>query len=121
MERTWTPTAAGVLDILSGLSALIGCLVLGILGALAHGPIGHARWGGAPDFVTWLPLTLLSSIAFFLFVIGILAVIGGVYAVQRRHWGWSLIGSIAAVLSFFPLGVPAVILTIMAEKEFTQT
>jgi hypothetical protein len=121
MERTWTPTAAGVLDILAGLSALFGCLTLGLLGTLAHGPISHVRHGCAPDFVAWLPLTFLSLIAFFLFVIGIVAVIGGVFAVQRRHWGWSLIGSIAAVLSFFPLGIPAIILTIMAEKEFTRS
>jgi hypothetical protein len=53
-----------------------------------------------------------------LLVFGILSLVGGMFAVQRRHWAWALVGSIAAIFCFFPLGVAAVILVIMAEKEF---
>jgi hypothetical protein len=32
----------------------------------------------------------------------------------------ALVGSIAALFAFFPVGIPAIVLTVMAENEFNQ-
>jgi len=53
-----------------------------------------------------------------------LALVGGIFALQRRRWGWALAGSIAAVfasipiLRFLPVGIVAIIFTAIAKDEF---
>ena len=47
----------------------------------------------------------------------ILAVIGGVMALRRVHWGWALAGAICSLL--FPFtGIPAIILLVKSKGEF---
>jgi hypothetical protein len=51
-------------------------------------------------------------------LLGVLAIVGGVYALKRRHWGLALAGAIAGVIVFFPCGIPAIIFTTIARPEF---
>jgi hypothetical protein len=73
-------------------------------------------------------------------IIGLLAIIGGIYALRRHKWRWALIGSISAALGiagipivvytlswspftfvfagFGILGVPAIIFTVLSKTEF---
>lgn len=108
MKRTWKPTVAGVLDIISG---------VGFLGA--------AIWvlstsGGSPDGVilalSWMPFTIV-------------ALAGGVCAFRRKMWRLALNGSISAALVGFVimmpyasllLGIPAIIFIKMSKEEFGQ-
>ena len=53
-------------------------------------------------------------------IIGILALIGGVLAIQRKKWKWALVGSIAGSLSVLPLGIPAIILIALSKDEFAK-
>jgi len=48
----------------------------------------------------------------------IFPILGGVYALQRRKWGWALAGSIIAIIGVFPLGVLSTIFVLMAKDEF---
>ena len=48
-----------------------------------------------------------------------LAIAGGILAVLRKRWRWSLAGSIAAALSLIILGIPAVVLIAISKDEFT--
>ena len=111
MDRSWIPTVAGVLDILAGVPALIAVLALLFAGAML---------GVVPEEdevpVEWVQ-ALLVCIAGLVFAGGVLAVIGGAFALQRRRFGWMLVGAIAAAVCFPPLGVPAIVLTVLAEKE----
>jgi hypothetical protein len=117
MEKTWAPTVAGILDIVAGVMSLIGCLVLAILGSAAHHAFQH--YVRCEDvFLPCSPGVLFSGLSLMLLVFGVLSLVGGIFAVQRRNWAWALVGSIAAIFCFFPLGVVAVILVVMAEKEF---
>ena len=54
-------------------------------------------------------------------VVGALAIVGGVFALRKTHWGWALAGSIGATIVFFPCGVPAIIFTAMGKPEFQST
>ncbi|MFC2024682.1 hypothetical protein ACFLTJ_03845 [Chloroflexota bacterium] len=123
MEKTWKPTTAGILTIIAGClgigaGALLTLLAipLGVGGAVA-GFLGQTEILGG----------LLGGLAGFLGVIGagiigvgIVALIGGIYALRRRVWGFALAGAILATIASTPLGVLAIIFVSMGKKEFVR-
>jgi hypothetical protein len=115
MDKSWIPTVAGILDIIAGVFALVGCLALSFGGYIV-GTIPEANDAPLPAVVT-----LLSTLSFGFLVIGLLAIIGGTFTLRGTKWGWALAGSIAATLAFPPLGIPAIVLTVLAEREIRQT
>ena len=116
MERTWMPIAAGILNIISGAARLVGGIIILILGWLGDGFFSFL-WFGMPG-IPVIPSALLSIVAIPVIVLGILAIVGGICALQRRAWGLALTGAISgAFLSWF-LGIPAIILTALSKKEF---
>jgi NADH:ubiquinone oxidoreductase subunit 6 (subunit J) len=56
----------------------------------------------------------------FCLIVGVLGIVGGIFSLQRKRWGWALAGAIAGCLSFLPLGVGAVVLVAMGKSEFNQ-
>jgi hypothetical protein len=117
MKKTWKPQVAGVLSIVSGVVGLIGCL--GILIAIASfGSIEHftGEW-----YTYWQPINVVSilwTIEIPVLICSTLALIGGIFAVQRKFWGMALAGSIAAFLPLWPVGLASVILTSLSRDEF---
>ena len=111
-------TIAGVLDIIAGVMSLIGSAVLFILGAVGSGAVSSA---GVHDpeaaRFAFVPMALFGALALLCLIIGLLGVVGGMAAIRRNRFWLALVGAIAALFSFFPLGIPAIILTVMAEKE----
>ena len=45
-------------------------------------------------------------------------IIGGVFALQRRRWGWALAGSIIAIFRTNVLGILSTIFVSIAKDEF---
>ncbi len=112
MQKTWKPTVAGILDIVSGVCGLTGFLFL-IIGAIVSGFIPEIT--GMPlEFLRWI----LVAIAIPLALVSILALVGGIYAVQRKMWGLALAGSIAAFFGSSLLGIAAIVLTAISKNEF---
>ena len=114
MNTRWLPTVAGVLEIIAGITALAGFLALGFAAtAVASVP---------PEEAAEFPLTVVSGflgiLATIILIVGVLAVVGGVFALNRKRFGWALTGAIAATFCSPPFGVPAIILTAIAEDEF---
>jgi len=119
MEKTWKPTVAGILDIITGALGLIGVTFLIIGGFFipvwsTNGALGIPGTQAIPFFIP----SIFWGIIIFSAIIGILALVGGIYAVQRKKWGWALTGSIAAILSNLILGILATIFTAMSKDEF---
>ena len=112
MDRRWIPTVAGVLDILAAMPGLL--VFCGLV--FAQSVIGHALMD-EDDFPFDALQGLLVVLGLGFLVLAVLAIIGGGFALARRKYGWMIVGSIAAAVCFPPLGIPAVILTILAEKE----
>jgi hypothetical protein len=110
-------TIAGILDITAGLFSLLGGIPLLML---AFG--GAAVLGVVPEpeanQLAFLPLVVFLPLALLCFIVGMVAVVGGVSALNRRRWGLAVVGSIAAIFAFFPVGIAAVVFTILAEPEF---
>ena len=51
---------------------------------------------------------------------GVLAIVGGVFALRKKVWGLALTGAIAGTIAFFPCGIPAIIFTSLGRKEFNN-
>jgi len=117
MAETSKATVAGVCDIVAGISGLIGGIPLLVLALVGSGVLGTLP---DPEIrpLAAIPLALFLPLAMLAFLSGVVAVAGGIAAFKRRRWGLALAGSIAAVFGFFPVGVVAVIFTILAEPEF---
>lgn len=117
MARTSRSTIAGILDVVAGISGLVGSIPLLVMalvgsGVLAALPEAEVRALAIIPLGIFLPLAILT------FVAGVVAIAGGIAAFNRHRWGLAVAGSIAAVFGFFPLGIAAVIFTILAESEF---
>jgi hypothetical protein len=113
MEQTWKPTVVGILNLIAGGLALFGLaatlflgFVLSAVPELREDEVGLLVVQGVLGFAVLATLTL-----------SLLALVGGVSAIQRRRWGWTIAGSVASTLICPPLGVPAIILVVLAEPE----
>ncbi|MFC2011448.1 ankyrin repeat domain-containing protein, partial [Chloroflexota bacterium] len=76
--------------------------------------------GGVLNIITGLIflVSLASPGGWLLAPVGIIAIVGGIFAIKRRFWGFALVGAICA--SVFFLGVPAIILIVLSKAEFTR-
>jgi hypothetical protein len=104
-KKTWMPTTSGIMSIISG---VVACLV-GI-GAIARGELARRMVFHVGE----------EAIGVFLLLIGIVAIIGGVFALNRRVWGLALAGAICAL--FCPpvtvLGILAIVFVALSKNEF---
>ncbi len=120
MTKTWKPTTAGILSIIAGVIQVIGGLVVTVIGG-AVGALAPQWWaGGALASVPGMG-GIMAAIGIPLIIIGIVAIVGGVYALKRRIWGLALAGAICAVIGPWGiLGVLAIIFVAMGKGEFEQ-
>ena len=104
MEKTWKVTTAGILTIISGAVGIgVGASI-----TMTGGIVGQfVDLGG-----------MLSGIGGGVIGIGIIALIGGIFALKRQIWGLALAGSILSIICMPPLGVLAVIFLSMGKREF---
>jgi hypothetical protein len=99
--KTWKPIAAGILSILSG--TFIVWYRLSELIRVGSSPVG---------------ITL-----------GLIAIVGGIFAIRRRVWGLALVGAICAIVPPHPwgfliwtpiLGILAVVFVVSSKSEFRR-
>ena len=102
-KGTWMPKTAGILSIVAGAIEILGGITAGsLLTTLVDLPgIGA---------ITGFPLVIL----------GIVAIVGGVFSLRRRIWGLALAGAICSLLlpTIALLGILAIIFVAMSKKEF---
>ena len=103
-KKTQLSLAAGIVMIAAGGFSLVSLLFVGIVMVVMAGG------GDIPLFVALIPLAMV--------IPGVLAVVGGIFALRRRSWVMALIGSIALVVTSSVPGIAAVVLTVMARDEF---
>ncbi len=118
-EDPWMLTLAGVLDICAGATSLIGGSVLAFLAAGAW-TIPHHINEPMAEWPLELGFGLFFGLSAMLILLGVFAVVGGIHALRRTSWFWAVVGSIAATLSCFPLGIAAIVLTVMSDNALWQ-
>ena len=109
-------TIAGILDIASGLMALMGGAVLAAIGLIGTGVLFAVPDDMPP--IQWIPLAFFGPLALMILFAGSIAVIGGIKAISRSSWTWTVAGAVAALVCCIPLGIASLVCTVMAEGEF---
>jgi len=117
MNKEWMPVVAGVMEIIAAVLACIGVCGL-IFASMMINTVPDIQ--NDPDVPIELITGLLIGVAGFVFLLGIVCLIGGVSGIRRRGWGWTLAGSIAAVFIVAPAGIIALALALIGEKEFGE-
>ena len=112
--RTWKSVVGGILSVVAGAMHIFGWLGIGLYINSAHRIMGTELTDPrrAAIWLLLFPLLLLS----------IVAVIGGIAALNRKAWGLALAGSICAIFSPMTwfLGVLATIFIALSRNEFVQ-
>jgi len=101
VEKTWKPTTAGILAIISGIIGCISGLVIAVFGGVAGGILSVIGLGGLGGIVVAVGVTVL--------ILGVIAIVGGVNAMKRKSWGLALAGSICAVFCLGPFAIPTIL------------
>ena len=117
MEKTWKPTIAGILAIVAGALSFIGIIFAGAgVGILMLAAMEEAQvaMGIPADLI----LGIIVMVAILAVIVDILAIVGGIYALRRKIWGLALAGSIAAFFASWPLGIAAIVFTVLSKNEF---
>ena len=104
-KPTGKPVAGGILGIIAGVLGLI----LGVI-LIAGGSATDYYW----ESVDWSTVGIgIAAVVF-----GILAIIGSSFAVARKNFIMATIGGVCALVAFWPLGLPALILIAISRGEF---
>jgi hypothetical protein len=107
-NKTWKPTTAGILSIIAGVPAAGSGIIVALVGSTM-------AWA---DIVPLVP-NILGIIAIPLMVLGVIAIVGGIFALQRKIWGLALAGAICALASPLSiLGVLSIIFVVIGKDEF---
>ncbi len=109
----------GILSIISGAFGIIWTGFFVFFSLYMFQFMSGPGYGAPPHEFFTVMKVFYSSIGAFFAVVGILAIIGGVFALKRRRWGLALAGAIAGTVTFFPTGIPAIIYVTMAKPEFS--
>jgi hypothetical protein len=112
-------TAGGILSIVAGaLQMIFGVLVVGLV-------IAFTIWDRLAYFpLPWMPdgrfelllVPTIGIVAVPVLILGIVAVIGGVYALKRKSFGMALAGAICALPAVI-LGILAIAFVALSRKE----
>ncbi|MFC1932606.1 hypothetical protein ACFLXU_03115 [Chloroflexota bacterium] len=117
--------AAGYLNIVSGVTHLLGAIFILIFGWLGDGVFNILWYGmvGTPLTPITQPVSqeLQSLLAIPVIILSILVIIAGIFAIKRRKWSIVLIGSICGTLITWFLGLPAILFTILSKNKFQQS
>jgi hypothetical protein len=117
MDTRWMPMVSGILDIIVGVVSLIGSLLF----ALLFGVFFSSSYDGfsgqqTTAFAVWLIIFLPY------FVISIVAIIGGVFALRKKVWGLALAGSICSILTLWAwaMGIASIVFIALSRAEFSH-
>jgi len=103
--NSWKSITAGVLSILAGLLAILLALMMfhrhEVIGLLSRG----GRW---------------RVVGMFALLMGIMSIIGGIFALMRKAWGAALAGAITALYPWGVFGIMAIIFVAMGKQEFSK-
>ena len=118
-SNKWMPTAGGIISIIAGALGFIGSVICAVIAIIINNwyQIDPYGYFDDPDVVPIVVSILWISAAITL-ALSIVPIIGGVFALQRKSWGWALAGAICAALSSNVIGVIAIVFIAMSKQEF---
>ena len=115
MQKTWMPTVAGLLSIIAGAIGILAGIIAIVLVCVM---MNSQYYYGPEDEYIRNPAVWALFIPYFIF--SIIAIAGGVMAIQRRFWVMALAGAICSILSIWGwiLGIASIVFLILSKGEF---
>ena len=116
---------AGGIGILSMLMLVLVAVFMAVMPSLFgedfYSAQSYSNDEMSPQMVFIIIAVIYGGMGFIGMLIGALAVVGGVFTLKKKYWGWALAGAIAGNLVFPPCGIPALIFTCLGKSEFQTT
>ena len=103
MLRVWKSLTAGIMSIIAGMIGIGGGAIVSLMGDFV------SESGGIFGFEPFGVPTI---------ILGIVAVVGGIFALRRRIWWLAVSGAIFAIPCMPVLGTLAIIFIALADHEF---
>ena len=113
----------GILSIVAGgigVISSIGIIILVVFLNFALTQTGTFYADPVPTDIFAILTGIYALMGVFYFLLGALAVVGGIFSLRKKVWGLALAGAIAGGITFFPCGIPAIIFVTMAKPEFSD-
>jgi hypothetical protein len=110
----------GIFSIISGAFGVLGLLMIVMVLVLFNYVSHNVRYSDLPPQFMDIMYITYGVMGIFLAALGVLAIVGGVFAVKRERWGWALAGAIASIFTFTPCGIVAVVLIAKSQAEFKK-
>ena len=128
MVKPWMPVVAGLLDIVSGALGVVVGLFMSLRvfalkaaqSATGAAPRVFPHAGTFPQMPHMFFPGMGIALGIALLVIGVLAIVGGVYSLRLKAWGLALAGSIGAVITGPVIGLLALIFTVLGREDFQK-
>ncbi len=108
------PKKKGILPVVGGVLVLIAGLVEIISGGFL---ISSGEFVGGLDLGTGLHNILTVCGAIWL-ILGLVAILGGIVAIQRKHFGLAILGAILGLGGYFIFGLIGIILIAVGKDDF---
>ena len=125
MKRAWIPVTAGILNVISGVFALIGGMAVA---SIPGTPMSNAivsyyiySTGSGAATTESVATLIIRIVATLLIFLGVTSLLGGIYALRRKFWGLTLAGAVFSLFYLPPLGIPSTIFTLLSRREFAQS
>jgi hypothetical protein len=110
----------GILSIISGAFGFLSAFGVIMMIVMFQYMSSSRYYGNFPPEMMNVMFVFYGITALCLALLGILAIIGGAYALKRKSWGLALAGSIAATITFFPCGIAAIIFIAKSQPDFRK-
>ena len=108
-NQTPRPAIAGILAIISGAFYLIMMIYMTVATSMKGAcPVPGVAMNH--PYGSWMMIVLT--------ILGILAIVGGIFALKRKYFCWAVTGCAAAALPFSLLGLASIILVALSHDEF---
>jgi hypothetical protein len=121
------PKIGGILSIVSGVFGILSffmCILMIIMFYYMSSDNHYPGFypGGFPDGnMMYIMYIVYGLMGIFMALVGVLAIVGGSFALKTKYWGWALAGAIASVITFFPCGIAAIIFIAKSQPAFIKT
>jgi hypothetical protein len=118
----------GVLSIVSGafgicylLFIVAAIVMMALMPALLNDDSYYEEDAMPMEVFFIIMIVFYAAIGFFYVLLGVLAIVGGVFALKKKYWGWVLAGAIAGSLVSQLCGTAAIVFVCLGKDEFQKT
>lgn len=119
--QPWKSTVAGVLTLVIGaidLIAFLGTIIAITLFNNSSRFVDYIEDQIYPMTTDWF-VAMLIVMAVVFAVAAVLAILGGISALERKRWGLALAGAIVSIIGpWWPIGITGTVFTALARDEF---